>query len=128
MLRASAAFAALATFGLAQTHWAFDPPRENVPAVRDASWCRSDLDRCVLAGLEARGLSPSPEADPAVLLRRVHLVLTGLPPSPAQVDAFSGEPSSAAYERVVDRLLTSDACAEHLASTWLDLALSLIHI
>ncbi|HEU4419315.1 MAG TPA: DUF1549 domain-containing protein, partial [Planctomycetota bacterium] len=93
-----------------------------VPAVRDASWCRDDLDRCVLAGLERDGLHPNAPAEPAVLLRRVHLVLTGLPPTPAQVAAFVADPSDAAYARVVDALLADDAYAEHLATDWLDLA------
>jgi hypothetical protein len=90
--------------------------------VRDAGWCRDDIDRCVLAGLERAGLRPSAPAEPAVLLRRVHLVLGGLPPTPAQAAAFVADPSDAAYERIVDELLADDACAEHLATDWLDLA------
>src|SRR5262245_8046264 len=57
-------------------HWAFVAPQKCVPAVRDASWCRDDLDRCVLAGLERDGLAPNAPAEPATLLRRAHLVLT----------------------------------------------------
>ena len=116
--------AALIAESSAQTqHWAFaSAPTVKVPAVRDASWCRDDLDRCVLAGLERDGLHPNAPAEPAVLLRRVHLVLTGLPPTPAQVAAFVADPSDAAYARVVDALLADDAYAEHLASDWLDLA------
>ena len=103
-------------------HWAFVAPQRTEPAVQDAAWCLDPLDRHVLAGLEAGGRRPAPAAEPAVLLRRVHLVLTGLPPSPAAVAAFVAEPSRAAYERVVDELLASHACAEHLATDWLDLA------
>ncbi|MBL8752661.1 MAG: DUF1549 domain-containing protein, partial [Planctomycetes bacterium] len=106
----------------ATAHWAFTPPLRNVPAVRDANWCRDELDRCVLAGLERDGLRPSAPADPAVLLRRVHLVLTGLPPTPEQVAAFVADPSDAAYDHVVDALLGDIACAEHMATPWLDLA------
>ncbi len=103
-------------------HWAFTPPKRVVPEVHDAGWCRDDLDRWVLAGLEAAGMRPSPPAEPALLLRRVHLVLTGLPPTPAATTRFVADPSDAAYDRVVDELLRSEACAEHLATDWLDLA------
>jgi hypothetical protein len=104
------------------THWAFVAPQRTEPVVRDPGWCRDPLDRHVLAGLEAAGLRPSPPAEPAVLLRRAHLVLTGLPPTPAAVAAFTADPGDAAYRRIVDELLASEACAEHLATDWLDLA------
>jgi hypothetical protein len=106
----------------ATTHWAFRPPERHVPAVQDPNWCRDDLDRCVLAGLEASQRRPSPPAEPTLLLRRLHLVLAGLPPTPEQVAAFLADPSEAAYDHVVDTLLADDASAEHLASDWLDLA------
>jgi hypothetical protein len=102
-------------------HWAFAAPVKQVPPIDDA-WCRDDIDRCVLAGLRAANLQPSRDADRAVLLRRVHLVLTGLPPTPAEVEAFAADEAADAYERVVDALLSRDACAEHLATDWLDLA------
>jgi len=105
-----------------EEHWAFVAPRKAVPAVVDAAWCRDDIDRCVLAGLERDGLRPSPAADRAVLLRRLHLVLTGLPPSPAEVDAFVADAEPEAYARRVDALLASTAAAEHQATAWLDLA------
>ncbi len=120
--RPAVALAATAALAAQSPHWAFVAPQQQVPEVRDASWCRDDLDRCVLAGLERDGLRPSPPAEPAVLLRRVHLALTGLPPTPAQVAAFVADASDAAYARVVDALLADDACAEHLATDWLDLA------
>ena len=113
---------ALAQAPQPQRHWSFVPPRKIVPAVRDAGWCRDELDRFVLAGLEARGLTPAQVAEPALLLRRAHLVLTGLPPSPEDVAAFLTDPAADAYERRVDALLASEACAEHLATAWLDLA------
>jgi hypothetical protein len=119
---APAQSSAAASAAAPAAHWAFVAPQKNVPAVRDAAWCRDDIDRCVLAGLERAGIAPNAPADPAVLLRRVHLVLTGLSPTPAQVAAFVADASDAAYARVVDALLADDACAEHLASDWLDLA------
>ncbi|MCA8966567.1 MAG: DUF1553 domain-containing protein, partial [Planctomycetes bacterium] len=103
-------------------HWAFVVPEKQVPAVRDDGWCRDELDRFVLAGLEARGLRPAPAAERELLLRRAHLVLTGLPPTPGDVTTFLADPAADAYERRVDALLASDACAEHLATPWLDLA------
>ena len=106
----------------AAPHWAFVPPQKQVPAATDASWCRDDIDRCVLAGLTAAGLSPSPEAERALLLRRLHLVLTGLPPARDEVANFLADAGANAYERRVDDLLRSEACAEHLATDWLDLA------
>jgi hypothetical protein len=108
-------------------HWAFVPPQKQPPqgeqllASSDESWCRDELDRFVLARLRKEGLAPSPPADPATLLRRVHLALTGLPPTPAEVAAFAADPSPDAYERRVDELLARPACAEHLAAPWLDL-------
>ncbi len=128
VLRSSATHLALVAITaaaglLAQSpHWAFSPPVRNVPAVRDNAWCRDDIDRCVLAGLERAKLTPSAPAEPVALLRRVHLVLTGLPPTPDQITAFTADPSDAAYDRVVDALLADPASAEHMATPWLDLA------
>ncbi|MBX3441978.1 MAG: PSD1 domain-containing protein [Planctomyces sp.] len=103
-------------------HWAWIAPgRPDPPAVHDAAWPANDIDRFVLAALERQGLTPSPEADPATLVRRVTFDLTGLPPEPADVDAFVRDPSPAAWEALVDRLLASDASAERLAMWWLDL-------
>jgi mono/diheme cytochrome c family protein len=91
-----------------QEHWAFTAPlRPPVPAVQNASWAHNDIDRFVLANLEANGLAPSPQADKATLIRRVSLDLTGIPPSAAEVDAFLADNSPDAYEKVVDRLLAS---------------------
>ncbi|MCA8954263.1 MAG: DUF1549 domain-containing protein [Planctomycetes bacterium] len=107
-----------------QRHWAFEPPRKVTPAPTAAAdtWCRDELDRYVLARLAPERLEPAPAAAPAILLRRLHLVLTGLPPSVEQVLAFLADPSDAAYDRRVDELLASVECAEHLATGWLDLA------
>jgi hypothetical protein len=103
-------------------HWSYDPPvRAELPAVSDAAWCRNDIDRFVLARLEAAGLKPEPETDRARLLRRLSLDLVGLPPTVADVDAFVADERPDAYERAVDRLLASSAYGEHWARKWLDL-------
>jgi mono/diheme cytochrome c family protein len=105
------------------THWAFDPPRlPALPQVADAAWPRNPIDHFILARLEKEGLKPSPEADRVALLRRVTLDLTGLPPTPAEVDAFLADRSPSAYEKVVDRLLKSPRYGEHMARFWLDAA------
>jgi hypothetical protein len=105
------------------SHWAFQPVcRPLPPAVRASAWARNPLDRFILARLEKDGIAPSPEADRVTLLRRVTLDLTGLPPTPAEVDDFLADPSPVAYERVVERLLASPAFGERWARHWLDLA------
>ena len=103
-----------------ERHWSFVAPAEpELPIVAAASWPRSDLDRFVLARLEASGLRPAPAADPAALLRRLTLDLTGVPPTPAELDAFLADASDAAYERTVDRLLRSPRYGERMAWPWL---------
>src|SRR4051812_10313480 len=82
--------------------WAFKlPTRPAVPAVKAAAWVRNPVDAFILARLEAAGLKPSPEADRLTLIRRVTLDLTGLPPTPAEIDAFLKDTSPGAYEKVV---------------------------
>jgi mono/diheme cytochrome c family protein len=106
-----------------QTHWAFAAPaRPAPPETRAGGWARVPLDQFVLAALEAEGLSPEPEAEPATLARRVALDLTGLPPDPDELAAFLAEPSPGAYGRFVDRLLESPRFGEHRARYWLDAA------
>jgi hypothetical protein len=106
-----------------EPHWAYVPPkRPAVPAVQHTAWPRNDIDRFILARLEAEGLAPQPEADRATLARRLALDLTGLPPTPAEVDAFVADASAAAVEKFVDRLLAHDGYGEHQARQWLDLA------
>jgi hypothetical protein len=90
--------------------------------VKDAKWPRNPIDAFVLVRLEAEGLHPSPEASKNTLIRRVSLDLTGLPPTPAEVDAFVADPSPDAYEKVVDRLLASERYGERMAMPWLDFA------
>jgi hypothetical protein len=107
----------------ARRHWAFRPIR--APAlseVKDRQWPRTPVDRFVLARLEERGLLPSPPADRRTLLRRVSFDLTGLPPTPDEVDAFLADKSPDAYEKVVDRLLASPAYGERWGRHWLDVA------
>jgi hypothetical protein len=103
-------------------HWAFRPPqRPPVPAVK-GDWPRSDIDRFVLARLEKERLTPAKEADRVTLIRRLSLDLTGLPPTPAEVDAFLSDASPNAYEKLVDRLLASPHYGEKWARQWLDAA------
>ncbi len=105
-------------------HWAFSPPtRPEPPRLHTPpAASRNPIDAFVLARLAQEKLSPSPEAAPATLLRRVSLDLTGLPPTPAELDAFLADPSAGAYERAVDRLLASPRYGERWAWDWLDLA------
>jgi hypothetical protein len=108
---------------LKATHWAFQPlSNAAAPTVRDTAWPRDDIDRFVLAALEAKGLRPVGDADKAALLRRVTFDLTGLPPTPEELRAFVDDPSTDAYERVVDRLLASPAFGERWGRHWLDVA------
>ena len=89
-----------------QLHWSFIPPkRHSIPAVKNASWPRNPIDNFILERLDREGLFPAPEVSRETLLRRVSLDLTGLPPAPAEIDAFLKDKSSSAYDRVVDRLL-----------------------
>jgi hypothetical protein len=104
-------------------HWAFVAPRRPaLPAVKDARWARTPIDRFILARIEQAGLQPNPEADRRALIRRVSLDLTGLPPDPADVAAFVADTAPDAYARVVARLLASPHYGEHRARYWLDAA------
>jgi len=110
-------------------HWAFvKPKRSELPKLpaKSAAWVKNPIDAFILARLDKEGLTPSPEADPATLIRRVTLDLTGLTPTPAEVDEFLKEWASAkpqaAYEKLVDRLLASPHYGERQARHWLDLA------
>ena len=104
-------------------HWAFVEPRSPaLPEVMLAGWSRNEIDHYILAHLEREGLAPSPEAGRETLIRRLTLDLTGLPPTLEQVDAFLGDKSPDAYEKVVDRLLASPRYGERMAVMWLDLA------
>ncbi len=106
-----------------ESHWSFIAPRRpRLPETTDRTWQRNGIDAFVLDRLDREGLRPSPEADGDTLIRRVSLDLTGLPPTPAEVDAFLADRSPNAYEKVVDRLLESPRYGERMAATWLDAA------
>jgi mono/diheme cytochrome c family protein len=105
-----------------ETHWAYAPvTKPDLPEVKNEAWVANELDRFILAKLEARGIEPSPQADKRTLLRRVTYDLTGLPPTPEQTNAFLNDPSPQAYENYVDSLLAEETYGEHLAVWWLDL-------
>lgn len=113
----------IAQGGKWEKHWAFLPPkRYPIPSVKESAWIRNPIDAFVLSRLEEQNLHPSPEASRETLIRRVTLDLTGLPPTPTEVDAFLNDKSSHAYEKVVDRLLASPRYGERMAFVWLDAA------
>jgi hypothetical protein len=102
--------------------WSFQPVKAvPPPTVHMQTWPRSDIDRFILAALEARGLRPAPPADRRTLLRRATFDLTGLPPTPAEMDAFLADASPGAFARVVDRLLASPHYGERWGRHWLDI-------
>jgi hypothetical protein len=104
-------------------HWAFQPVADPVPPVNpDNHWSRTSIDRFVYAKLLEKGLSPSAEADKRTLVRRLTFDLTGLPPTPEEVEAFQADDSPEAYARLVTRLLDSPAYGERWARLWLDVA------
>ncbi|MFM2003966.1 MAG: hypothetical protein RI963_3392, partial [Planctomycetota bacterium] len=106
-------------------HWSYTPPaRPQLPQVKDGSWPQGAIDHFVLSRLEREGLVPQPQADPHALVRRLALDLTGLPPTPAEVDAFVAEfaRDPATYERWVDTFMSRPTYGEHWAKMWLDLA------
>lgn len=106
-----------------QNHWAYvTPVRPSELTVVRGDWVRTPIDRFVLAKLEAEGLSPSPEADRATLIKRLSIDLTGLPPTPQEVDTFVNDSSEKAYENLVDRLMSSPHYGERMALPWLDAA------
>ena len=106
-----------------QKHWAFIPPqRPPLPVIKNKNWTRNPIDFFVLHRLEKEGLSPSPEADRATLIRRLSLDLTGLPPTLQEIDAYLADKSPNAYEKLVDRLLQSPRYGERMAVRWLDAA------
>ncbi len=103
-------------------HWAFQPLRKaDVPAVQNSKWVRTPIDAFLLAALEARKITPAKETDKRTWLRRVTFDLIGLPPTPAEIDAFLKDNSPEAYAKVVDRLLASPHYGERWARHWLDL-------
>ena len=107
----------------AKSHWAFQAVKDQpVPEVKNPAWTKTPIDAYVLARLEAKGIAPAGEADNRTLIRRATYDLTGLPPTPEEVDAFVADSSSDAYDKLVDRLLTSPRYGERWGRYWLDLA------
>ncbi len=105
-----------------ERHWAYVPPvRPVVPNVKNQTWVRNPIDAFVAAAQEREGYQPAPEADRVTLLRRLSFDLTGLPPTPEEVDAFAKDAGPDAYEKAVDRLLASPHYGEQMATYWLDL-------
>jgi hypothetical protein len=101
--------------------WALRPlVRPALPSVQTKDWVGTPLDSFILASLEARGLSPAPPADRRTLIRRVTFDLHGLPPTPAEIDAFVNDPTPDAYEKLIDRLLSSPRYGERWGRHWLD--------
>ncbi len=106
-----------------QKHWSFEPPqRAPIPVVQDKAWVRNPIDGYILAGLERAGLKPTPEADRRSLARRVALDVTGLPPTPEEVEAFVNDPAPDAYEKLVAKLMATPQWGEHRGRYWLDAA------
>ena len=106
-----------------QPHWSFIAPvRPALPKVKNEGWAKNPIDRFVLAKLEAAGLTPAAEADRRTLARRVSLDITGLPPSVPLVDEFVSDKSDNAYEKLIDKLMTSKQWGEHRGRYWLDAA------
>ncbi len=109
--------------GVESDHWAFQPvQRPELPALPEGAWGHNPIDAFTLARMREAGLHPNPEAEKTVLLRRLYLDLLGLPPEPAEVDAFLADESPDAYEKVVNRLLASPHYGERWGRHWLDLA------
>jgi len=109
--------------GAGARHWAFQPVKPGQPpAVKDRAWVKSPVDAFILARLEAKGLKPAPPADRRTLIRRATFDLTGLPPTPEEVEAFVADRSPDAFAKVVDRLLASPHYGEKWGRHWLDVA------
>jgi hypothetical protein len=105
-----------------RNYWAYRPvKRSAIPAVRNSGWLGNPIDAFILAKLEAKGLSAAPPADRVALIRRATYDLTGLPPTPEEIDAFVNDRRPDAWERLVDRLLASPAYGEKWGRHWLDL-------
>ncbi|MBL7649570.1 MAG: PSD1 domain-containing protein [Candidatus Hydrogenedentes bacterium] len=106
-----------------EPHWAYIAPvKPEAPAVKDVAWPKNDIDRFVLARMEAAGLTPAPPANRHTLIRRLSFDLTGLPPTVAEADAFAADTRPDALEWVLDRLFANPHYGEHRARFWLDLA------
>jgi len=103
-------------------HWAYIKPERIDPPVLESTWLVNGIDHFTLSKMQEMGLTPSPRAAKEILLRRVSLDLTGLPPTKEDLDLFLDDPTDSAYENAIDRLLESPRYGEHWASMWMDLA------
>ena len=104
-----------------EQHWSFEPVRDvTPPVVRDANWPQTSIDNFILAKQESAGIHPAPRADKLTLIRRVTFDLTGLPPTPEEIETFVQDSSSTAFETVIERLLKSSAYGERWGRHWLD--------
>ena len=110
----------------ARKHWAYQLPknwlRVKIPVNKNQIWCRTPIDAFILQKLEEKGMLPSPDANREILLRRAYYDLIGLPPSPAQIEAFLSDKSPNAWEKVIDGLLASPHYGERWARYWLNSA------
>ena len=104
-----------------QPHWAYVPPESHQIPNEDDQWCFHWIDSFIKARLDTKGISPTADADPITLVRRLTFDLTGLPPTPTEIDAYLSNNASDRYEQLVEKLLASPRHAERLASWWLDL-------
>ena len=110
-------------WGKEREFWSFRPPRQQAPpAVKNKRWPRQPMDHFILARIEQKRLSPSPESEKRTLIRRLTFDMTGLPPTPGEVEDYLKDKRSNAYERLVERLLASPRFGERMASLWLPLA------
>ncbi|WP_317195561.1 PSD1 and planctomycete cytochrome C domain-containing protein [Echinicola shivajiensis] len=106
-----------------EDHWSFIPPQQpELPEVSESDWAKNPIDAFVLEKMEEKGLSPSPQASPASLARRLSLDLTGLPPTEELVQRLKDNPDLDNYEKIVDELLASPQYGERWAAMWMDLA------
>ena len=108
----------------ARNHWAYQPIKAHIkiPVNKNQQWCRTPIDAFILQKLEANKMLPSPQANPEILLRRAYYDLIGLPPSPAQIEAFLSDKAPNAWEKVIDGLLASPHYGERWARYWLNSA------
>jgi hypothetical protein len=105
-----------------EAHWSYiRPERPSPPAIEDVAQARNSVDRFLVAKQQQHGIEPAPEADRVTLARRLYFDLTGLPPTPAEIDEFLNDKRPDAYEQLVDKLLASPAYGERMASWWFDL-------
>jgi mono/diheme cytochrome c family protein len=105
-----------------RAHWAYQSvKRPTLPAVKNEAWVRNPIDAFILAKLEAKGLAPAPPASKQEIARRLYYDLTGLPPTPKDIEVFVNDAASDAYEKLVDKLLASPHYGEKWARHWLDL-------